>query len=156
MDLRFELDDLSRPAVAALLDEHLADMYATSPPESVHALPLDALRAPGIAFWSAWVDEELMGCGAIKLLDGDLSDAVELKSMRTTSAARGRGVGTALLRHLLDEARAAGRSRALLETGVEPYFAPAWRLYARHGFTVRPPFGDYVADPNSVFMERSL
>lgn len=140
----------------ALLDEHLADMYATSPPESVHALPVEALRAPGISFWSAWTADELLGCGALKLLDGDLDDAVELKSMRASRAARGRGVGTALLRHLLAEARAVGRRRVLLETGAEDYFAPARRLYARHGFRERPPFGDYTPDPNSVFMELDL
>lgn len=155
-DLRFELDDLSHPAVAALLEQHLAEMHATSPPESVHALPVAALRAPEVALWSAWAGQELLGVGALKLLDGALADAVEVKSMRTTAAARGRGVGTALLRHLLDQARAAGRRRVLLETGAEDYFAAARRLYARHGFRERPPFGHYRPDPLSVYMELVL
>jgi len=164
--LRFEIDDLTRPAVHRLLEQHLADMYATSPPESVHALDLDALRAPGITFWSVWEGEELLGCGALKTGLGDASDgvgggvgddaSVELKSMRTAETARSRGVATALLTHLLAEARSAGARRVVLETGAEPYFEPARRLYQRHGFVERPPFGDYLPDPNSVFFERLL
>ena len=153
MPLRFELDDLSRPAVIGLLEEHLEDMYAISPPESVHALDLEALKAPEIAFWSAWEGTELVGCGALKSLsDGD----VELKSMRTTTAARGRGVATALLGHLIAQGREAGGRRILLETGSDDFHAPARRLYARSGFTERPPFGSYELDPNSVFFELSL
>ncbi|SFC95122.1 putative acetyltransferase [Nocardioides terrae] len=153
MDLHFELDDLDRPAVVALLEEHLDDMYAVSPPESVHALDLAGLRAPGLRFWSAWEGDGLAGCGALK----DHGDgSVELKSMRTAVGGRGRGIGTALLGFLLDQARAGGASQVLLETGSEDYFAPARRLYARHGFVVRGPFADYVEDPNSVFMELTL
>lgn len=153
MPLRLELDDLTHPAVVRLLEEHLADMYATSPAESVHALDLDALRAPGVAFWSAWEGEELVGCGALRTLGGG---DLELKSMRTSVGARGRGVAGAVLGHLLDEARRRGGRRVLLETGVEDYFAPARRLYLRHGFVERPPFADYVDDPSSVFFELIL
>jgi len=152
-DLRLERDDLTRERVRDLLAEHLTEMYATSPAESVHALDLEALRAPGITVWTAWEGDGLLGCGALKALGGD---AVELKSMRTTAAARGRGVGAAILRHLLAEARTAGATRVYLETGAEDHFAPARRLYARHGFVERGPFGDYVEDPNSVFMELAL
>lgn len=148
--VRFELDDPTRPEVRGLLDEHLADMHVASPPGSVHALDPTSLRAPAVTFWTAWEGRALRGCGAVKDLgDGD----VELKSMRTTRAARGRGVGTALLRHLLGVAVARGSRRVLLETGSQEFFAPARRLYARHGFVVRGPFADYTRDPNSVFME---
>lgn len=153
VDLRFELDDLTRPEVVALLEEHLADMYAVSPPESVHALDLDALRAPDIAFWSAWEETSLRGCGALK----DHGDgSFELKSMRTAAGGRGRGVGSAVLAFLLDQARSRGAERLLLETGAEDYFAPARRLYERHGFAVRGPFADYTDDPLSVYMELAL
>jgi len=146
-------DDLSHAAVQALLSEHLEDMYATSPPEAVHALDLDALRAPDIAFFSAWDGETLLGCGALR----DLGDAhLEIKSMRAARDQRGRGTGAAILRHLLDEAVRRGAVRVSLETGVEPYFEPARRLYERHGFVVCPPFADYVPDPNSVFMTLAL
>lgn len=153
VDLRFELDDLTRPEVVDLLEEHLTDMYAVSPAESVHALDLDALRGPGLSFWSAWEGDALAGCGALK----DHGDGVvELKSMRTATAGRGRGVGGAMLRFLLDRAREAGATRVMLETGSEDYFAPARRLYARHGFQVRAPFAEYTEDPNSVYMELTL
>jgi putative acetyltransferase len=146
-------DDLAHPAVQALLSEHLEDMYATSPPESVHALDLDALRAVDIAFFSAWDGESLLGCGALR----DLGDGhLEIKSMRAARDQRGRGVGAAMLRHLLAEAVRRGAVRVSLETGVEPYFEPARRLYERHGFTVCAPFADYVLDPNSVFMTLAL
>lgn len=146
-------DDLTGPAVHALLEEHLSDMYATSPPESVHALDLDALRGASICFFAAWRGDVLLGCGALKVLgDGH----AEIKSMRTSEAARGRGVGSALLRHLLGEARARGITRVSLETGTEPYFEPARQLYLRHGFTECGPFGDYVLDPNSIFLTLAL
>lgn len=153
MTLRFELDDLTRPEVHGLLEEHLADMHATSPAESIHALGLRELRAAGVEFWSAWEGPELRGCGALKDLGG--GDA-ELKSMRTARSAQGRGVGTVMLRHLLKVAAERGYRRVLLETGSQDFFAPARRLYARHGFALCEPFADYVRDPNSVFMKLCL
>ena len=149
--VRIERDDLSGEAVRALVAEHLEDMYATSPPESVHALGLDALVGPGMSLWSAWRGEELLGFAALKALD---ERHAEIKSMRTTRAARGSGVGARLLAHLLEQARAAGYARLSLETGSEPYFAAARRLYLRHGFAQCEPFADYVPDPNSVFLTR--
>jgi putative acetyltransferase len=151
--LRFELDALTHPAVVALLQEHLDDMYATSPAESVHALDLTALQTPEIAFWSAWEGVELRATGAIKTLG---HGQVELKSMRTASTARGQGVGTAMLVHLIEQARRSGAEVILLETGTQEYFAPARRLYARHGFAACPPFGSYAEDPNSTFMSLTL
>ncbi|GAA3534356.1 N-acetyltransferase [Aeromicrobium flavum] len=149
----FEPGRLDRDDVRALLAEHLSDMFATSPAESVHALDLDALRDPAIEFWSAREDGRLLGCGALK----DLGDGHgEVKSMRTTSAARGRGVATAVLGHLLGVARARGFGRLSLETGTESYFAPARRLYLRHGFVPCEPFADYVLDPHSVFLTREI
>ena len=154
MSLTITIDDPTAPDVLALLGEHLADMYATSPAESVHALDPTALAAPGITFWSARDDAGvLLGCVALKELgpaDG------ELKSMRTTSAARGHGVGTALLAHVLAAAADRGLRTVHLETGTQDYFAPARRLYERAGFVAGPPFGDYVLDPHSVFYRLSL
>jgi putative acetyltransferase len=146
-------DDLSHAAVQALLSEHLEDMYATSPAESVHALDLDALRAPDIAFFSAWDGDTLLGCGALRELG---NGHLEIKSMRAARDQRGKGTGDAILRHLLGEAVRRGAVRVSLETGVEPYFEPARRLYRRHGFVECPPFGDYVPDPHSVFMTLPL
>ncbi|WP_455835547.1 GNAT family N-acetyltransferase [Pseudarthrobacter siccitolerans] len=150
-------DDPARADVHQLLSEHLADMYATSPAESVHALDHSALSGPSITFWTAREDGGLLGCGALKLLDPP-TEALdgEIKSMRTTAGARGRGVATLMLRHILDDARARKLRRVCLETGTEEYFAPARRLYARNGFIECPPFAGYTLDPNSVFMELSL
>lgn len=151
-------DDPARADVHQLLSEHLADMFATSPAESVHALDQPALAAPAITFWTAREGGTLLGCGALKVSDPETVTARhgEIKSMRTTAAARGRGVATLMLRHILAEARARKLERVCLETGTEDYFAPARRLYSRNGFTECPPFADYVLDPNSVFMELRL
>lgn len=151
MDLR--RDDLTRPEVHALLAAHVADMHRISPPGSVHVLDLDGLRKPEITFWSAWIDGRLAGCGALKELDPTHG---ELKSMRTAEAFRGRGVGRAILDHLLAEAKARGYARVSLETGSQPFFAPAWALYEAAGFRDCPPFDPYVEDSNSRFMTKAL
>lgn len=153
-----ERDSPARDDVRLLLSEHLADMFATSPAESVHALDHSALSAPSISFWTAREDGALLGCGALKLLPSPAGTARhgEIKSIRTTATARGRGVATLMIRHILEDARARNLGHVFLETGTEDYFAPARRLYARYGFTECPPFADYVLDPNSVFMELRL
>lgn len=162
-------DSPARDDVLRLLDEHLTDMFATSPAESVHALDHTALLAPTITFWTARDDDgTLLGCCALSRLDGgdgaSGADGAnggyrvygEIKSMRTAGPARGRGVASALLDAVLAEARRRGYPRVSLETGTEDYFAPARRLYARHGFVECGPFGAYVLDPNSVFMTLDL
>jgi len=151
--LTIERDDLTRAAVLALIAEHLSDMHATSPAESVHALDLDGLRAPHMTFWTGWHGDELLGCAALGELDATHG---EVKSMRTTRAARGRGVGAAMLAHVVAAARARGYTRVSLETGVEDYFAPARRMYVRAGFEPCPPFGSYAPDPNSAFFTLAL
>jgi putative acetyltransferase len=145
-------DGPGRADVRRLLEEHLAEMFATSPAESVHALDVSALSAPDISFWTAREDGELLGCGALKLLGG----GGEVKSMRTTSAARGRGVAARLLAEIVAEAERLGLDQLSLETGTEDFFAPARRLYFRHGFTECPPFADYTLDPHSVFLRLPL
>lgn len=152
--IAIRLDDLSGAEIRALLDEHLAHMRSISPPESVHALDLDALRRPGIAFWSAWsADGRLLGCGALKEIDARHG---EIKSMRTAAAQRRSGVARALLAHIVAEAKRRGYARLSLETGAEPAFAPARALYEAFGFGCCAPFEGYVEDPNSVFMTRTL
>ncbi|MDV8054926.1 MULTISPECIES: GNAT family N-acetyltransferase [unclassified Rhodococcus (in: high G+C Gram-positive bacteria)] len=151
--MRIEVDDLSRPEVHALLSEHLEDMHATSPAKSVHALDLSGLRGPGVTVWTAWEADALLGIVALKKLSPDHG---ELKSMRTTGAARGQGVASRLLGFVLDQARERGYVRVSLETGTQDYFAAARRLYVRHGFVECPPFADYVVDPSSTFFSLSL
>lgn len=158
MDLDIRLDDLTHPAVIGLLEHHLDDFAQHSPAESRHALDLDGLRSSDVTFWTAWDHEELVGCGALEELDAGRDDGRhgEIKSMRVADEARGRGIGALILRHLVDEARRRGYQRISLETGSNPPFAPARRLYARHGFVECPPFGDYVPDPWSTFMTLHL
>ncbi|MCA0894088.1 GNAT family N-acetyltransferase [Microbulbifer agarilyticus] len=147
------LDDLSGERIAAFLAEHIEDMRATSPPESKHALDLDGLRQPEISFWSVYDGDTLVGCGALKELAPDHG---EIKSMRTGAAARGKGVASAMLRHIIRESRERGYTRLSLETGAMDFFAPARRLYLRHGFSECPPFAAYTNDPNSVYMRLAL
>jgi len=128
-------------------------MASLSPPESVHALGLEALRKPDITFWSVWQNSELVGCGALKELDALHG---EIKSMRTASLHLRKGVAARLLCHILDEARRRSYRRLSLETGSMDAFAPARQLYARFGFQPCGPFADYVEDPHSVFMTREL
>ena len=151
--MRLEVDDLSRPAVHALLSEHLQNMYELSPPESVHALDLAKLRRPDITFWTVWDDGALVGCGALKELDRAHG---EIKSMRTPQALRRRGAGRAMLAHILEVARSRKYERLSLETGSGDAFAPTQRLYESFGFTRCGPFADYVLDPHSVFMTLRL
>ena len=146
-------DDLAGPEIAALLKEHLDNMAENSPPESVHALPIEELRKPDITFWSVWVGSQLLGCGALKELD---PQHCEIKSMRTASAHRRKGVAARLLEHILDEARRRKYTRVSLETGSMEAFTPAHQLYAKFGFKQCGPFADYVEDPNSVFMTKEL
>lgn len=151
MDIR--QDDLTGPAIRALLAEHLRHMHTLSPPESVHAMDIDQLRRPDVTFWTAWAGDELLGCGALRELSPQHG---EVKSMRTASTRRRQGVSQAMLAHILAEAGRRGYARLSLETGSVPAFAPARRLYARAGFAECPPFGDYAEDPFSVFMTRAL
>ncbi|MFI6168569.1 GNAT family N-acetyltransferase [Nocardia sp. NPDC051052] len=151
--LRIVLDDLSGPEIAALLTEHLSELGAQSPAESMHALDLDALRRPEITLWSGWDGDTLAGCAALEHLD---DEHAEIKSMRTAATHKRRGIASTLLRHLLSEATARGYRRVSLETGTQDFFIPAQRLYAAHGFEFCEPFGDYVLDPYSRFMTRAL
>ncbi|EGQ7916392.1 GNAT family N-acetyltransferase [Vibrio parahaemolyticus] len=151
--MRIETDNLERPQVLALLEEHLQDMYATSPPESVHALDVSKLKLPSITFWTGWDGEQLLGCVAISQLE---DGHAELKSMRTTPSARKQGVASRLLNHVIEQAKHQGIQRLSLETGSMAFFEPAHRLYEKHGFVYCEPFGDYQPDPNSRFMTLAL
>jgi putative acetyltransferase len=151
--MKIEIDDLSHPEIHALLNEHLRSMYALSPLESVHALDLEGLRKPDITFWSAWHGPLLVGCGALKELDKSHG---EIKSMRTPESVRRQGAGRAILAHIIEEAKTRGYMRLSLETGSMEAFRPARQLYESFGFSYCDPFGDYIQDPNSMFMTLRL
>jgi putative acetyltransferase len=151
--MKIIIDDLQHPAIHELLNEHLQNMYELSPPESVHALDMEKLRAPDITFWTIWEDDVLLGCGALKELDRKHG---EIKSMRTPQAQRRKGAGRAILAHIIEVARQRAYERLSLETGSTDAFKPAQKLYESFGFTTCGPFADYTDDPNSVFMTLQL
>ena len=139
--IRIAQDDPGRADVQDLLSGHLADMFATSPAESVHALDHAALSGPASPSGPPGEGTEVLGCGALKEIGPGEG---EIKSMRTRAHARGRGIATLLLAHILGEARDGGYARLSLETGSQDFFAPARRLYLRHGFEDCAPFAGYA------------
>jgi len=151
--MRIEIDDVSRPQVIALLEEHLRNMYELSPPDQVFAFDASRLRAPGVTLWTAWQDGLLLGCAALKELSPTQG---EVKSMRTPARLRRRGAGRALLDHILQVSRERRYQELFLETGCQPAFAPAQALYRSVGFKECGPFGSYMENGNSVFMSLSL
>ena len=153
--------DFTDPRLGAFLQEHLDDMEPTAPPESRHALDLSDLQAPGVRLWVATDDDGIVGTAALARVEERVGGGVgerheEVKSMRTAPRARGRGVASALLSHLVADARSRGVARLSLETGSMEFFAPARALYRRAGFEPCAPFGSYVEDPLSVFMTQTL
>ena len=151
MDIR--RGDLSDQRILALLRHHFETCHEVTPPGSAHVFDVARLKAPEIDFWAAFEGETLLGVGAMKPLDATHG---EVKSMHTTEAVRRLGVGSAMLRHIIETSRARGLTRLSLETGSFGYFHPAIALYKVHGFTECPPFGDYRPDPNSVFLTLTL
>jgi putative acetyltransferase len=140
------LDD---PRVQDLLEHHVVTARAETALGSAHALDLEALKSVDVTFWSGWNGDMLAAVGALKRLSPTHG---EIKSMHTVQANRRVGVGTAMLRHIIEAARKMGMTRLSLETGSWAYFHPARALYRSHGFVDCPPFGEYVEDPNSIFM----
>ena len=151
--MRIEIDDVSRPEVIGLLEEHLRNMQELSPPDQVCAFDAGKLRMPGITFWTAWEDATLLGCAALKELSPTHG---EVKSMRTPARLRRHGAGRALLEHILEVSRERGYDELFLETGRHPAFAPAQTLYRSVGFSECGPFGSYKENGNSVFMSLQL
>ncbi|WED29080.1 GNAT family N-acetyltransferase [Vibrio sp. DW001] len=151
MDIK--IDNLESGDVIQLLQEHMQDMLATSPAESVHALDVPALKAPSITFFSARECGQLLGCVAIKELS---TTNAEIKSMRTHSHARNSGVASTLLEHVLVVAKKRGYESLSLETGSMAFFKPARKLYIKYGFTPCEPFSNYQSDPNNTFMSIDL
>jgi putative acetyltransferase len=152
--VRIEREDPATRDVVALLEQHLAVTKDTAPPESCHALDAQELAQAHVTFFTARDDDgTLLGMGALADLGAGHG---EIKSMHTAASARGRGVAAAVLTHLVETARAAAYTRVSLETGAQDFFAPAHRLYERHGFAECGPFDTYLADPHSRFYTLDL
>lgn len=151
--MRIRPDHPASEPAAGLLREHLRDVADHSPPQSIHALSIEALQSPEVSFWTAWENDRLLGCGALRELDPTHG---EIKSMRTATRHLRKGVGSAILRFIIAEAGRRGYARLSLETGSMRAFEPARAFYSRSGFRPCEPFGGYTLDPNSVFMTRVL
>ncbi len=151
--MRIVEDDLRGPEIGSLLRYHLEQMHLNSPPGSVFAFAIERLRAPDVTFWTAWEDDALLGCGALKQLGPSQG---EIKSMRTAPEQLRKGVAAALLAHIVGEARRRGYRRLSLETGSGPAFAPALALYRHHGFLDGEAFGDYERTPFNQFLHLDL
>jgi putative acetyltransferase len=151
--MKITLGDLTDPQVVDLLRHHLMSARAHTASGSAHALDIGGLQAPDITFWTVWDHDMLVAVGALKRLTEDHG---EVKSMHTAAEARRKGIGSAMLQHIIVFARWHGISRLSLETGSWDYFRPAVALYRKHGFVECGPFADYVQDPNSVFLMLDL
>lgn len=151
--MRIEMDDVSRPQVLALLEEHLRNMHEITPQGQVFAFDANKLIGSGITFWTAWEDDLLLGCAALQELSPTRG---EVKSMRTPKRLRGRGAGKALIQHILKISRQRGYHELFLETGSHPSFLPALALYKDVGFRKCGPFGNYRENGFSVFMTLHL
>ncbi|MGP0030958.1 MAG: GNAT family N-acetyltransferase [Acidimicrobiales bacterium] len=153
MTLDISTEDPRAPEVEALLRAHLTFARFVTPPDDVHALDVSGLLDPAVTLLGARRHGELLGVGALRMLE---DGHAELKSMHTVEAARGHGIGRVLVGHLLSLAVDRHCTRVSLETGTMDAFAPARALYARIGFVVCEPFGDYTVNPNSVCMTIDL
>ena len=153
MDLSFGVEDPLTDDVRRLLEAHLAFARSVTPPEDVRALDADALDDPAITVFGARSDGELVGVGALRQLD---PTHAEVKAMHTVPSARGRGVGRAMVDHLVAVAAGRGCDRLSLETGTMAAFAPSRALYRSAGFTPCPPFGEHTAHSGSVCMTMTI
>ena len=151
--MKIKIDDLTDTRTLSLIKQHLDGMAENSPPESIHALNIEGLKRPNITFYSAWEDNDIMGCGALKELT---SEHGEVKSMRTAEKHLRKGVASDILQHIINEAKKRGYTKLSLETGSMDGFKPAHRLYERFGFRYCEPFDQYIDDPNSVYMTKDL
>ncbi|WP_394192439.1 GNAT family N-acetyltransferase [Pseudoalteromonas atlantica] len=151
--MNIKTGELAHPDVIALLQSHHNDMLQHSPVESVHALDVSKLAVPNITFYSLWKDNNLAGVGALKALNATHG---EIKSMRTSSAHLRQGIAAKLLTHIIEQATQRGYKTLSLETGTADAFLPAQKLYTQFGFKECQPFGDYVLDPYSLFMNKTL
>jgi putative acetyltransferase len=153
MELVIRVEDPRAEDVRELLATHLAFSRSVTPVEYSFAVDVDQLVDPRVTFFSARRAGQLVGVAALKRLDETHS---EIKSMHTREAERGRGVGRALVEHILAFARGAGCRRVSLETGATEEFAAARSLYARVGFKPCAAFADYQPSPYNTFMTISL
>ncbi len=153
MALIFAIEDPLTPDVKALLQTHLDFCHEVTPLEHSFALDVEKLRAPEITVFTARENGVLLGVGALKVFEPGHG---ELKSMHTAKAARGKGIGRAMVNHILEFAKSKGLKRVSLETGSHPPYEPARKLYEACGFTYCEAFGEYELSNFNVCMTLPL
>nr|WP_274620195.1 GNAT family N-acetyltransferase [Herbaspirillum sp. C7C2] len=129
------------------MDAYQVPLY---PAESHHGIDLDALASANVLFAVVRDDDgQAVACGAIVLQQ----HYGELKRFYTSPLQRGKGIARTLLLFLEQEANTRGCGEFALETG---YLQPeAINLYSRCGYELCEPFGEYIEDPNSIFMRKN-
>ncbi len=141
--------NFDNPEVHELLIKHFIELRSVSPEGSAHVLDIAGLTDPTIKFWSLWEENDLMGSGALKLLDKEHG---EFKSIRVSDNFRGKGNGSKVINHLINEAKKLNIKRLSLETGAGDFFLTARKLFSKCGFEPCEPFSHYKKDINSIYM----
>jgi len=141
--------NFDNPEVHEFLINHFIELRSVSPEGSAHVLDIAGLKDPSIKFWSLWEENDLMGSGALKFLDKEHG---EFKSIRVSDNFRGKGNGTKVINHLINEAKKLNIKRLSLETGAGDFFLTARKLFSKCGFEPCEPFSHYKKDINSIYM----
>jgi putative acetyltransferase len=141
-------NNFAEAQVNELLTKHFIELRSVSPKGSTHVLNIPGLKDPSIRFWSLWDGEDLIGCGALKLLDKEHG---EFKSIRVADKYRKSGMGEKIISHLIDQAQQIGIKKISTETGAGEFFDPARKLFKKFGFKNCKPFAHYKEDPNSCY-----
>ena len=146
-------NNFDHPQVNELLTKHFVELRSVSPEGSAHVLDIPGLKIPSIRFWSLWDGKELIGCGALKLLDEEHG---EFKSIRVADKFRERGMGEKIISHLVDQSKQIGIKKLSIETGAGEFFDPARKLFQKFGFKTCKPFAHYKEDPNSCYFNLEI
>ena len=145
--------NFNHPEVNQLLKKHFIELKAASPEGSAHVLDIPGLQVPSIKFWSLWENDQLMGCGALKILEKTHG---EFKSIRVHDKFRGKGIGIKVINLLINEAKKLAIKRISIETGAGDFFIPARKLFNNCGFKSCQPFAHYKEDVNSLYLTKHL
>ena len=146
-------NNFDEPQVNELLTKHFIELRTVSPPGSTHVLDIPGLKDSTIRFWSLWDGENLVGCGALKILEKEHG---EFKSIRVADKFRKNGMGEKIISHLIDQAKQIGIKKLSIETGYGDFFAPARKLFKKFGFKECEPFAHYKPDPNSCYYSLNI
>ena len=133
-----------------LSDDYMASLY---PAESNHMDDTEELSKPNVFLVGAFEEGELVGIGAVKVLEDDVCYG-EVKRLFIPTKHRGKGISKLIVRNLESHLVSQGVPFVRLEAGIKQ--PEALSLYTSLGYTKRDPFGNYPADPLCVFMEREI